>query len=441
MDLSVFGLGKLGVPLAAVLAFKGHNVVAVDVSEEKVNAIKMGLSPVDEPRLSSLISESVERLAATSNVDDAVLNSDVSFIIVPTPSSENGDFSLEFVLSAVTSIGRAVAEKDTFHLIVITSTVLPGSTVDQIIPALEIASGKQINVGFGVCYSPEFVALGNVVQDMLNPDIVLIGESDPKAGNILLGIYESVIENKPSIQKMNIVNAEMTKLAINTFVTTKITFANMISQICERLDEANADIVTSAVGSDSRIGTKYISPGVAYGGPCFPRDNKALSYLARSLGTTASLAEATDAENYQQIVRLSDLAKGLLKGGGCVGILGMSYKPDTDVIDDSAGFHLANLLINSDVNVIAYDPMALSNVRMLFGDSICYAESLFDCFESSDLQIITTPWSEFSDLSLAKIKSLKKNITVIDCWGIAQQLKAVSSVKYISLGVGKNNKL
>ena len=440
MDLSVFGLGKLGAPLSAVLAYKGHNVIAVDVNKDNVKSINLGRSPINEPLLSNLIRGSVERLSATLSERDAVMNSDVSFIIVPTPSRENGDFSLELLLSAITSIGRVIAKKDAYHLIVITSTVLPGSTEGQIIPTLETASGKKINLDFGVCYSPEFVALGNVVQDMLTPDIVLIGESDSKAGDILLAIYESVIENQPSIQKMNIVNAEMTKLAINTFVTTKITFANMISQICERLDGANANVVTAAVGTDSRIGAKYISPGVAYGGPCFPRDNKALSHLARTLGTTASLAEATDAENYQQIVRLDNLVKKHLKGGDRIGLLGMSYKPGTAVIDDSAGFHLANLLINNDVNVIAYDPMALSSVQAVLGDAISYAESLFDCFESSDLLVITTPWGEFSDFPLAKIKALKKNITVIDCWGIAQQLKTLNSVKYISLGVGINNK-
>ena len=154
MDLSVFGLGKLGVPLSAVLAFKGHNVIAVDVNADNVNAINSGHSPVEEPRLSSLIEASGERLTATLNVEDAVLNSDVSFIIVPTPSSESGDFSLDLLLSAVASIGRTIAQKETYHLIVITSTVLPGSTHGRIIPTVEIASGKKVETDFGICYSP-----------------------------------------------------------------------------------------------------------------------------------------------------------------------------------------------------------------------------------------------------------------------------------------------
>ncbi len=436
MDLSVFGLGKLGAPLSAVLAFKGHNVIAVDVNEDNVNAINSGYSPVEEPRLSSLIKASGERLTATLNVEDAVLNSNVSFIIVPTPSLGSGDFSLDLLLSAVASIGRTIAQKKTYHLIVITSTVLPGSTHGRIIPTVEIASGKKVGTDFGICYSPEFVALGNVVQDMLTPDIVLIGQSDQKAGDLLLEIYESIIENKPSVQRMNIVNAEMTKLAVNTFVTTKITFANMISQICEKLQGANADIVTAAVGSDSRIGTKYLNPGVAYGGPCFPRDNKALSYLARSLGTTASLAEATDAENCEQIIRLGTLVKEHLNDGECVSILGMSYKPGTAVIDESAGLHLARMLVDSGLSVMVYDPVALSNVRNVLGDAVSYAEVVLECFEQSDLLVITTPWEEFKKLPLMEIEALKKNHTVIDCWQVAQKIKTLSSVKYLSLGAG-----
>ena len=438
MDLSVFGLGKLGAPLSAVLAFKGHNVIAVDVNEDYVNALNSGNSPVEEPRLSSLIEASGERLTATLNVEEAVLNSDVSFIIVPTPSLDSGDFSLDLLLSSVASIGRIIAQKETYHLVVITSTVLPGSTHGRIIPAAEIASGKKVDTDFGICYSPEFVALGSVVQDMLTPDIVLIGQSDRKAGNLLLEIYESIIENKPSVQRMNIVNAEMTKLAVNTFVTTKITFANMISQICEKLHGANADIVTAAVGSDSRIGAKYLNPGVAYGGPCFPRDNKALSYLARSLGTIASLAEATDAENSEQIIRLGNLVKEHLKDGECVSILGMSYKPGTAVIDESAGLHLAHLLVDSGLSVMVYDPIALSNVRNVLGDAVSYAGSLLECFEETDFLIITTPWSEFNNLPLVEIKALTKNVTVIDCWGIAQKIKTLSSVKYLTLGAGEN---
>lgn len=438
MKLSVFGLGKLGTPLAAVLASKGHEVIGVDLNEEYVHSINAGKSPVEEPGLAELIQKSGDRLSATTSGEEAGIKTDVSFLIVPTPSDETGGFSLDFIVPAAVTLGQSIAKKDSYHLVVITSTVLPGQSESQILPALEKASGKKVGVDFGLCYSPEFVALGNVVQDMLAPDIVLIGESDPQAGDLLRDIYASVNENEPSVQRMNIVNAEITKLAVNTYVTTKISFANMISQICEQMSGANADIVTRAVGSDSRIGNKYIKPGVAYGGPCFPRDNKALSYLARSIGTTATLAEATDAANYEQIIRLGNLVNSNLVPGGKVGILGMSYKPGTNVIDESAGLHLARLLTGQGVKVTVYDPMALSNTRDVLGDDVAYTDSIVDCFSSSDLLVITTPWDEFKNLPVEDINSSKKNHVIIDGWDIVENVSALKNIKYLPLGRGDN---
>src|SRR5262249_32804959 len=209
------------------------------------------------------------------------------------------------------AIGRALRAKQRFHLVVLTSTVMPGTTGGPVRAALEEASGKRVGQDFGLCYGPEFIALGSVIRDFLNPDFVLIGESDLRSGAMLESLYKEVCENDPPVARMNLVNAEITKLSINSYVTTKISFANMLARICEKLPEADVDVVTAALGLDSRIGTKYLKGAVSYGGPCFPRDNRAFAALARQLDAPADLPEATDPFNRAQARVLAALWRAL----------------------------------------------------------------------------------------------------------------------------------
>src|SRR5581483_1221292 len=334
---SVGGLGKLGAPLAACLAHKGFTVVGVDLDESKVAALAAGRAPVYEPGLAALIAKNRERLSATRDIQDAVQNSQATFVVVPTPSGADGAFSLRYVLPAMQAIGQALKHKADYHLISLTSTVMPGATGTQVLPMLEAESGKRVNADFGLCYSPEFIALGSVIRDMLNPDFILIGQSDERAGNLLTGIYQRLCDNQPPIAPMTFVNAELTKIAVNTFVTTKISYANMLAQVCENLPGADADVVTSALGLDTRIGKKYLKGAIGYGGPCFPRDNVAFATLAQRVGTRALLAEATDQTNRQQIERLANVVRANLPANGRAGILGLSYKPNTDVVEESQG--------------------------------------------------------------------------------------------------------
>src|SRR5262245_37775331 len=228
--ISIFGLGKLGAPFAACLAAKGFEVIGVDIDDEKIRSVNEGRPPVFEPGLAELMRSSGARLRATRNCEDAVWNSEVTFILLPTPSEKEGGFSLSHVLPACTRIGSALRRKAAFHLVVLTSTVLPGSTEGEVKRALEENAGAACGERFGLCYSPEFVALGSVIRDLLNPDFVLIGESDCSSGDLLVGLYKHFCENNPPVVRMGFVNAEVTKLALNTFVTTKITFANMLAQ-------------------------------------------------------------------------------------------------------------------------------------------------------------------------------------------------------------------
>ena len=330
MRIAVVGLGKLGAPLAAVMASKGNEVLGVDVNPEAVRLLNEGLAPVEEPGLQELVTASRDRLSATTDLA-AAADADVSILLVPTPSDERGAFSNEHLLAAIDEIGRGLAGRDEYHVVVVGSTVMPGSCDAVIRPALESASGRRVGETLGLCYSPEFIALGNVIRDMLEPDMVLIGESDARAGDVHERLYAGVCENDPPFRRMSLVNAELTKIAVNTYVTMKISYANALADMCERLPGADVEAVTDALGLDTRIGRKYLRGAIAYGGPCFPRDNKAFGVLARDLGAEPLLAEATDAVNVAQTDRLARVVQSRLEPGSAVGILGLAYKPDTGV--------------------------------------------------------------------------------------------------------------
>jgi UDPglucose 6-dehydrogenase len=439
--VSVVGLGKLGAPLAACLAHKGFTVVGVDLDESKVAALAAGRAPVYEPGLAALIAKNRERLSATRDIQDAVQNSQATFVVVPTPSGADGAFSLRYVLPAMQAIGQALKHKADYHLISLTSTVMPGATGTQVLPMLEAESGKRVNADFGLCYSPEFIALGSVIRDMLNPDFILIGQSDERAGNLLTGIYQRLCDNQPPIAPMTFVNAELTKIAVNTFVTTKISYANMLAQVCENLPGADADVVTSALGLDTRIGKKYLKGAIGYGGPCFPRDNVAFATLAQRVGTRALLAEATDQTNRQQIERLANVVRANLPANGRAGILGLSYKPNTDVVEESQGVMLAQWLRAQGIETIVYDPAAMANAHRSLADKVHFAESAADCAAQADVIIITTPWDEFRQLEPDALNHSSQRKTVVDCWRILDRARFESFVNYIALGIGPQNAL
>jgi UDPglucose 6-dehydrogenase len=435
-NLSMIGLGKLGAPLAACWGAKGFRVIAVDVDARKVEAIKRGMSPVFEPGVTEFLRRAKGRVTGTEDAEAAVLDSEVTFIVVPTPSEPDGGFSLRYVLPACHSIGRALRAKSDFHLVVLTSTVMPGATAAVVQSTLEEVSGKRCGQDFGLCYSPEFIALGTVIRDFLKPDFVLIGESDPFSGAVLAALYVSVCENSPTVARMNFVNAEITKLAVNTFMTTKITFANMLARICERLPDANVDLVTSALGLDSRIGRKYLKGAVGYGGPCFPRDNVALASLARDIGAPAILAEATERANRAEILRLAELVKGKLPEAGIVGILGLAYKPETDVVEESQGLLLGQELASEGIPVIAFDPSAANAAQEKLNGSIRLAKTLEECVNNADVIVVTTPWELFRNIEPSLVERYGTPRVLIDCWRILDKKRFGSVVDYIALGVG-----
>jgi UDPglucose 6-dehydrogenase len=431
MRIAVVGLGKLGGPLAAVLASKGNEVLGIDVNPEPVRLINEERAPVEEPGLQKLVSASGQRLTATTDLA-AAAEAEVSILLVPTPSDERGAFSNEYVLSAIEEIGRGLAASADYHVVVVASTVMPGSCDAELRPALERASGRRVGEALGLCYSPEFIALGNVIRDMLEPDMVLIGESDQRAGEVLEVLYGGVCENEPPFRRMSLVNAELTKIAVNTYVTMKISYANALADMCERLQGADVDVVTNALGLDTRIGPKYLRGAIAYGGPCFPRDNKAFAVLARDLGAEPLLAEATDAVNVAQVDRLARVVQSRLESGDAVGILGLAYKPDTGVVDESPGIALARLLGQAGYAVYVYDPVALDAALPAIGGVAQGCSSVAEVLERSDIVVITTPWPEFAELPITAFKA--SHPAVVDCWRLLSDDVYGDSLDIVRLG-------
>jgi len=433
MRVAVVGLGKLGAPLAAVLASKGNDVLGVDLNPDAVRLLNDGVAPVEEPRLQELISASRDHLAATTDVA-AAATAELSILLVPTPSDERGAFSNEYLLAAVEEIGRALGRRADDHVVIVGSTVMPGSCGGEIRATLERASGRVVGETVGLCYSPEFIALGNVIRDMLEPDMVLIGESDPHAGELVEALYRGVCENDPPFRRMSLVNAELTKIAVNTYVTMKISYANMLADISERLPGADVGVVTDALGLDTRIGAKYLRGAIAYGGPCFPRDNKAFATLARDLDAQAQLAEATDAINVAQTGRLARIVQSQIGDGHAVGILGLSYKPDTTVIEESPGIALARILADAGYQVRVFDPVATEAALRAMPGVAEGAASVEELLERSDVVVITTPWPEFAELPLKRVASDGNLPVVIDCWGILADERLPNSATVIRLG-------
>jgi len=436
-SISVVGLGKLGVCLAACAASKGMRVVGVDLSPRTVGLVNDGRPPVLEPGLAEMIEANRERLRATHDMNLAVAESSITFIVVPTPSELSGAFSLRYVVHAIEEIGRSLKNKNDYHLVVVVSTVLPGSTEFGILPILEQSSEKSCGAGFGLCYGPEFIALGDVLRGMLRPDFVLIGESDARAGLTLQSWYQRFCENSPPICRMNLVNAELTKIAVNTYVTTKISFSNMLSAICEQLPGADIDKVTDALGLDSRIGRRYLTGGLGYGGPCFPRDNQALVFTAKTLGCRATLAEATDAQNRSLCAGVVNRITSLVPRHKKVGILGLAYKPGTNVIEESQPLAIARRLAAEGYSLIVFDSLALDNVRLVLRDEVAYADSVTDCLSAADAVIIANPGEEFRKLHASDFPRREEPVAVFDCWRILQhELSRCDWVRYVPFGVG-----
>lgn len=436
MNYSVVGLGKLGCSMAAAIASRGHAVVGYDVDPGVVDRLGAGFAPVAETGLQELIAAHRDRIAATHSIEDAVHSSDLTFVVVPTPSDARGAFVLTHAQRAFAELGSALARKWTPHTVVLTSTVLPGATRCALIPSLERAAGRALGNGLGVCYSPAFIALGSVVRDFLNPDFLLIGESDEDAGSRLAAAYAGIIPGTPTVRRMSIENAELTKLAVNTFVTMKISFANTLADLCERIPGGDVDVVSAALGEDHRIGRAYLTGALGYGGPCFPRDNQALSFFAAQLASSAPLAEATDTINRALPRRVLARLAPHLAGARTVGVLGLAYKPGTPVVEESQSIEIARSLAGSGVRVLAHDPLAGSVAGPLLGARVEVVHNVRRVLDEADVILITSPDPAYRCLRAADFARARGRPLVVDFWRILRaELEGATTVEYVAVGV------
>ncbi len=434
--LSVFGLGKLGAVVAACHAARGLHVTGVDVDSQSVDRIRAGQAPVYEPGLDALFAENRSRLDATTEGEEAVIRTQATLLVVPTPSDHTGRFSLEYARSACESIGRGLRDKTDYHLVALKSTVLPGDCEQTLIPCIEEASGRRCGRDFGFCYNPEFIALGSVVRNLFEPDLVLIGASDERARARLDQIYAQLHESPRPTAHLNVVNAEIAKLSVNTFVTLKITYANLVAQLCEQIPGADAHRVTEALGQDSRIGHKYLKGALGFGGPCFPRDNRALLTVAESAGVSFPLAAATDAANETVNRRVVERVASEVEQDARIAVLGLAYKPDTPVVEASAGLYVARELAERGHRVVVYDPLAMELARRETGDLFKYAESAASCVSGADAVVIATPCAEYADVALMAAED-DRQVRIFDCWGIVSE-PAEGLPNLWRLGVGPN---
>lgn len=416
--ISVVGLGRLGGPMAACFAGRGFEVTGVDHDPCRLDLLRSGASH-PEPGVAELVRSAGARLRLTADLDAAVRATDITFVIVATPTdAATGEFSLRYVLPACESIGRAVREKER-HLVVISSTVMPGAIDESIRPLLETASGRPAGEGFSLCYSPEFVALGSFVRNYLNPDFVMIGQSDEAAGERLAAVFQQLCENDPVIHRTTFRTAEVAKLALNAYVASRIGFANLIGRICRDMPGADPAEVTRIIGSDARIGSRAFRPGMPFGGPCFPRDVIALEALARRTAVGDSLVAGVRQANASHLDELHDLAVRSA-AGGTIGILGLTFKPDTDVLEGSPGMALAERLAGAGIATLAWDPVAADVARTSLGATV--TDSLDTLLIRSTVVLIATPWPELENLGTRMAALPAHPHTVIDPWRIVASL-------------------
>ncbi len=353
--ISVVGLGKLGACMAATFAARGFEVVGIDINAASVAKLNSGQPPVDEPRLAETLAQSGGRLRATTDAREAAAT-DATFFIVPSPSLPDGSFTNEYLLKALAPVAQAVrAAGKKNHLFVCSSTTTPGTLRSEVIPFVEKEIGGVCGKDFGFCYNPEFIALGDVVRGLLAPDLVLIGESDKASGDRLAELYTRYNTNQPRVARMSITSAELTKISINSYITAKISFTNQLSLIAAGYPDTDIHAILDAIGSDSRIGKKYLKAGLSFGGPCFPRDNRLIAYAAKKVGLPAPLAVATDDVNELTKEKFAEQVKACVKSGDTVAVLGMAYRPDTAIVEESAALHLAQSLARHGCRVVVHD--------------------------------------------------------------------------------------
>lgn len=439
--ISIVGLGFVGLTTAVCFASKGIKVTGIDIDENKLKMVAAGQPPFYEVGLAQRLRRVLKnkKLALSANVK-AAASSDITIIAVGTPSNKDGSANLSYLASACESVGAAIKDKKRFHIVVIKSTVPPGTTLGVALPALEKISGKRVPQDFGICSNPEFLREGSAVADTLSPDKVVIGTIDDRTKKAMVALYNRFYrpKNVPMVET-NPQTAELIKYANNSFLATKISFINTIANVCQRIPGTDVETVAYAIGLDRRIGPLFLRAGLGYGGSCFPKDVAAMISFSKANGYSPELLANTHLVNQMQPYKAIELLKMFLHelAGKTVAILGLAFKPYTTDMREAVSIKIIEELNRTGVLVRAFDPMAIEEAKSVFGDKIIYCKTTEECLEGSDACIIATEWPQFRNITPKLLNKHMKTSILIDGRRVTEPRKFNGKITYYSaIGYG-----
>lgn len=410
MNIAVVGTGYVGLVTGTCLAETGNHVICVDIDENKVNKMRNGEVPIYEPHLDVLFERNIKqgRLSFTTDLNEAIEPAQVVFLALPTPPGEDGSADLSYVLGVADDLGKIMKD----YKVLVDKSTVPVGTAEKVTAAV----AKNATVDFDVVSNPEFLREGFAVDDFLKPDRVVVGTSSEKAKKIMEELYKPYVRQGNPIIFMDEKSAELTKYAANAFLATKITFMNEIANLCELLD-ADVDKVRIGIGTDTRIGKRFLFPGIGYGGSCFPKDVQALAKSAAEVNYDFSLLTSVMRVNEEQktiiVPKIKDFYGGDLNGKHFA-LWGLAFKPDTDDIREAPALYVISKLLEAGATVTAFDPEAMENVKRLLGDKIAFASDQYAALEEADALIIATEWAVFRSPEFNKLAAKLKEKVVFD---------------------------
>jgi UDPglucose 6-dehydrogenase len=412
MHICVVGTGYVGLVTGACLADFGMDVTCVDKDRAKIESLQQGEIPIYEPGLDTLVAKNAraERLHFTTELPHAIRQALVIFIAVGTPPKEDGSADLSYVMEVAASI----ADHMDGYKVIVTKSTVPIGTGKLIESAITERNGS--SQAFSVVSNPEFLREGSAIEDFMRPDRVVIGARDPQAVAIMKDIYSALYLIETPFVITNVETSELIKYASNAFLATKITFINEVARLCEQLG-ADVHHVAKGMGLDRRIGPKFLHPGPGYGGSCFPKDTQALADIARSAGLPFEIVDTVIAVNERMKTESAGRVRDALGGsvaGKTLGILGLSFKPETDDMRESPAVPLVTSLVEEGATVRAFDPVAMDNAKAVLPAQVTYCEDSYDVAENADALVIVTEWNQFRSLNLKRIRKAMRSPTVID---------------------------
>ncbi len=438
MKIGIIGLGFVGLSFAAVLGSKGFSVIGLDTDRKKIEKINSKKSPFFEPKLESFLKNALSKsLEITLDANKVVKNCDFIFLAVGTPKLKSGHINLSMLKNASKDIGISLRNSSKKPIIVVKSTVIPGTTINVIKPIIEKLSGKKNGNGFDIITNPEFLKEGSAIDDTLNPHLVVIGGLSKKPINSLRNFYRKLYGPKIKIMTTNPQTAEMIKNANNSFLATKISFINQISLLCQSIPGTNVDEVANCIGIDPRIGRSFLNAGPGFGGSCLPKDLETMIQFSSKIGANPLLLKAVQQTNdlqIKQIIHLLEKNLGNIRNKR-ITVLGLSFKENSSDIRGSRSIELIKILLKKKSKITVHDPKAMKNTESIFKNKITYANSLLESLDDCQCTIIMTPWKIYTKLKNSNFKNMKRKL-IIDARRILSRKNL--NVEYFALGLGAN---